>query len=452
VEAFLARYRNVTVLALALFAQLLLLGYQVKGDKDVRLIRVWAVTSITPVARLLHSGHQFVTGFWGRYVWLYGAGRQNEQLRGELDRLRLENQSLRNAVGAASRLEILASYRQSIASQTLIAEVIGTGANPNSRVVFLDKGSGAGVKPGMAVITAVGIVGKVQAVFPGSSLVLLISDMHSGVGVLLESSRVHGVLKGTGLNQAKIDYVPSEEKVSVGEKVYTSGEDRVYPKGLLVGTVAAVQPGKDFQEITLRPGASLNRLEEVLVVIAGVHEELPETLPRPQAPTEILAAPPREPGKDLLGTAPQAPAVSSGAEPYMPQTDADKLKKRYQDLGRAQGHSFGEGLPGSKPPDFNLGLNVPAGRPAGATKPPAGEPSPPAATTSDPAVASPPAQAKTPPPAPVPPPEAPREDPPPQTRTPAPAPGPKNGQPAGERPASSTEQQQRPPAPRPPDR
>lgn len=369
-ETFLGRYRNITTLAVAIFAQLLLLGYQIRGDRDVPLIRVWGVTAITPVARALHSSHGFVSGLLQRYIWLYGARRDSDRLQGEVERLKLENQFLRNSLETSDRLKILAAYQQRLPSQTLVAAVIGAGANPNSRVVFLDKGSRAGIQPGMAVITPDGIVGKIQSVFPTSALVLLISDSYSAAGVLLEKTRVHGVMKGTGLSEARIDYIPNEEKVAVGERVYTSGEDRIYPKGLLVGTVSSVQPGRDFQNITVHPGARLNRLEEILVVTTGVHQDLPDSLPRPQAPQTLLPPPPpvvRDSFLDSVSPTAQAtplaasstPATTAGPDGYAPQTDADRLKKRYRDLGAAQGHVFGEGAPGSKPPDFNLGWTPP---------------------------------------------------------------------------------------------
>ncbi len=386
-ETFLARYRNVTALAAAICAQLLLLGYQIRNDRDVRLIRLWGVTAITPVARALHGGHGFVSGLWNRYVWLYGARAKSERLEAEVGRLKLENQMLHNQLETADRLKVLASYQQQILSKTMVATVIGMGANPNSRVVFLDKGSRAGARPGMAVITPDGIVGKIQAVFPTSSLVLLISDSYSAVGVLLEKTRVHGVMKGTGLTEARIDYVPNEEKVTPGERVYTSGQDRIFPKGLLVGTVLAASPGRDYQHITVRPGARLNRLEEVLVVTEGVHQSLPDTIPRPQTPQTLLPPPPPEvrdaflegrplaaqTGADAAADAGGAPtaarAASPGTESASAQTDADRLKKRYRELGAAQGHTFGEGLPGSKPPDFNLGWTPPGQRPPEPQKP-----------------------------------------------------------------------------------
>jgi len=363
VEALLARYRNVTILTVVILAQVLLLGYQVRGDKDVRLVRLWAVAAITPVARVLHGAHDLAAGFWNNYIGLRGAREESAELRRERDRLKLENQAMRQALGSAERLAAFTAYQQAIMSTTLLAEVIGAGANPNSRVVFVDQGSGAGVRAGMAVITPEGIAGKVQAVFPGASLVLLISDMYSAVGVILENSRSHGVLKGTGLNEARIDYVPNDEKVAVGEKVYTAGTDRVFPKGLLVGTVHATEAGRDFQQITVYPGVRLNRLEEVLIVTDGRHQDLPGDLPRPQAPEALLPRPPAGGGRDVLSVVP-AEQGSGAAESYTPQTDADRLKRRYQELGDAQKHRFGEGAPGSKPPDFNQGWSPPARRSA----------------------------------------------------------------------------------------
>jgi rod shape-determining protein MreC len=124
-ETLISRYRNVTILALALLAQLLLLGYQVKTERDVRLIRLWGVTAITPVARVLDGGYERIAGAWRNYIWLREARRESEALRAERDRLKLENESLRQALGAAGRLEVLTSYRQNLASQTLVAEVVG---------------------------------------------------------------------------------------------------------------------------------------------------------------------------------------------------------------------------------------------------------------------------------------------------------------------------------------
>src|SRR5208282_2205335 len=129
------------------------------------------------------------------------------------------------------------------------------------------KGENDGILPDMAVITADGIVGKVLHAYPSVSQVLLINDQTSGVGAILEKSRLQGILRGTSSGDVVLEKVMSDETVPVGEQVLTSGGDGIFPKGLAVGTVTQVSMGSDlFLNIHVRPSADLNRLEEVLVI------------------------------------------------------------------------------------------------------------------------------------------------------------------------------------------
>ncbi len=135
------------------------------------------------------------------------------------------------------------------------------------RSIYIDKGSNAGIAPDMAVITSGGIVGKVLRVYPSTSLVLMINDQSSGVGAMLEKSRLQGVVRGTPNGELVLDRVMSDEQVTVGETLLSSGGDQIFPKGLPVGTVSKVSAGKEmFLSLKVKPAADLSRLEEVLVV------------------------------------------------------------------------------------------------------------------------------------------------------------------------------------------
>jgi rod shape-determining protein MreC len=157
-----------------------------------------------------------------------------------------------------------------------------------------------------------------------------------------------------------VDYVPIEEKVEVGEWFYTSGDDRIFPRAFPVGKVTAVREAQPFKEIQVEPSGLQHGLEDMLIILSGVHQEIPDTPPGNQ-PVYIGAAPPdaaRTPaGADASG----APAAASGA--MAPATEADRLRAHYKALGDAQNHVFGENLPGQKPPNFNLAL-PPGGQPA----------------------------------------------------------------------------------------
>ncbi len=133
----------------------------------------------------------------------------------------------------------------------------------------------------MPVITPDGIMGKVLRVYPSSSLVLEINDPSSGAGVILEKSRLQGILKGNpnGNGELIIQNIMADEKVEVGERVLTSGGDRIFPKGMPVGVVSRFAHGKDiFLDIWVKPAAQLSRAEEVLVV-TKVDERTPESQP-----------------------------------------------------------------------------------------------------------------------------------------------------------------------------
>ncbi|MFN7937666.1 MAG: rod shape-determining protein MreC [Bryobacteraceae bacterium] len=342
-EFVLHRYRNVTVLLVVIAAQLVLLAYQVKSNQDMRLLRVWSVTAITPVAKLVDMVRGGTVGFIKDYFILLSAREENRRLKDELDRLKLQNQFLRTELSTADRAKALAAFQQRTASRTLGARIIANATGANSKVVFVDRGASSSVQPGMAVVTPDGIVGKVIAVYPTASQVMLVTDPSFAAGVMSEKYRVQGTVKGQGHGTLSVEYVPTELKVDVGEKFYTSGDDRIFPKGFPVGEVKVVRPGRAYKEIFVTPSGFARGLEEVLIVLDGVHQVLPGMQPE-NVPYHVLPSP-GEPS-----------AVEPSAEAA--RTDADLLRERYRKLGETQGVRYGQG---GRIPDFN---NEPAKRPA----------------------------------------------------------------------------------------
>jgi rod shape-determining protein MreC len=134
------------------------------------------------------------------------------------------------------------------------------------------------------------VVGKILAVYPDISQVLLLGDKESGVGALLADTRTQGPVKGTGEPLLSLDYISSDEKVTVGEAVLTSGQDRIFPKDLPVGRVVdfASDPKSPFMKIRIKPAAHLDRLEEVLVLQTRQELNLKRV---PDADTTPVASP-----------------------------------------------------------------------------------------------------------------------------------------------------------------
>jgi rod shape-determining protein MreC len=269
-ESVLGRYRNLIVLVGVLFAQVLGLAVQVRRTSDsesTRLIRVWAVGAVSPLEKVLIWAQTSTSNVWHNYFYLRGVRAENRALKEEIERIRLEEARLNQDADQAHRLQALLGFKQQFISQTLPAQVIGSSGSEQSRSVYIDKGEKSGLKPDMAVITADGIVGKVLRVYRSTALVLLINDQSSGVGAILEKTRLQGILRGTAVGEVALERVMSDEAVPTGEQVLTSGGDRIFPKGLVVGRVTKVSPGRDlFLDIRVKPAANLWKLEEVLVV------------------------------------------------------------------------------------------------------------------------------------------------------------------------------------------
>jgi rod shape-determining protein MreC len=270
-ESVLGRYRNLVILVGVLFLQMLGLAVQVKRSNDTehtRLIRVWAVDVITPFERVLIWAQNGTGNLWHSYLYLRGVRAENRQLKDQIEQLRLEQVRLNEDAVQAHRLQALLAFKEQYISRTVAAQVIGSSGSDSSRMLYIDKGEDQGLKRDMAVITADGIVGKVLQVFPSVSQVLLINDQSSGVGTILEKSRLQGFLKGTATGEVVLEGVMSDEQVATGERVLTSGGDQIFPKGLPVGTVTNVGTGKDlFLNIQIKPAVNLGKLEEVLVVV-----------------------------------------------------------------------------------------------------------------------------------------------------------------------------------------
>lgn len=349
-EFLLSRFRNLTVLLVVIMAQLTLLAYQVKSNEDVRLIRVWAVTAVTPLARVLEFVRQNTIGVVENYFILINVRDDNKQLQTELGRLKMENQFLKSELRTADRAQALQAFQARTPSRMTPARVIGTGTGATSRVVFIDRGSGDGIIRGMAVVTPDGIVGRVINAYPTASQVLLITDGTFAAGVISEKNRVQGTLKGVGQSKCIVDYVQNEEKIEVGEMLYTSGDDRVFPKGMPVGRVTVVREGKTFKEVFVVPSGFQQGLEEVLVVTEGVHQPIPESEMVASSGVYIMPAP-----KPAAGVAPSEPSST----PPALSTDADRLRQRYKRIGEAQNHTFGSGGVGARPPNFNLNPDAP---------------------------------------------------------------------------------------------
>jgi rod shape-determining protein MreC len=290
-ESFFVRYRNLLVLLAVLLAQIIGLAVQVRRVGDgrgtldtgdgpgVRLIRLWANALVSPAERAIHGSKLGAGGLWQNYIDLRHVREQNQDLQKTIDRLRLEQASMLEDARQGQRLQGLIGFQEKYIYKTLAAQAYGSSGSDQSRVFYIDKGKSDGLDRDMAVITPDGIVGKVRDVFDHSAQVLAINDPTSGAGVILETTRIRGILRGNAAGQPEIVGVLADNRIQPGEKVLTAGGDQIFPRGLPVGVIDKVirDPERDgFIIIIVKADAHLDRLDEVLVVTSTEPRFSPE--------------------------------------------------------------------------------------------------------------------------------------------------------------------------------
>lgn len=286
-----SRHKSLVLLAGVIVLQVLMLAVQIKRDSEGRLIRVWTVGAVSPFEKAGNSGFGWFRNAWRHYFALQNTTRENEQLLRENDALKLQVAQLQGKAAEADRLAALLNFRQSHGEVPMVAaRVIGTGAGTASLMIQLDRGERDGIRKDMGVITPDGVVGKVVETYPNAALVLLLTDKESGVGAMLANSRIQSPVGGQGDPLLAMKYVPNDDEVNLGERVITSGMDRIFPRDLPVGTVMEIKPGNPFKQIRIKPAANLQRLEEVLVLLSrrpleNKKEEPPADDPAAAKPT-----------------------------------------------------------------------------------------------------------------------------------------------------------------------
>ena len=268
--------RSRLLLGALVFAHLIAISRQVDTGGGVSLLERLVFGVFSPVQRTFAGALRGVGAAWSAYLDLRGVYDENARLKQRVRDLETDLQARQQLADEAVRLRGLLELRRILPLQTVVADVTSHDALPWFRTLVLNKGRDDGVRVDAAVLSSTGVVGRVIATGPRAAKVQTLLDRDAGVGALIERTRVIGVVSGqvgfseTGTADLVMKYVSTLADVAVGDVVVTSGLDRLFPKGLVVGRVRSVLPGSGlFKEILVSPSAHFDRLEEVLVVRPG---------------------------------------------------------------------------------------------------------------------------------------------------------------------------------------
>lgn len=268
---FIARHKTgLTFLALVL-GFLSMIAAQVPAPDHPSLLAWIFYGIVSPVQQAFTAVATNMHGLLDQYVILHNVQNENLKLREELDRALVENQGLRESLalvhGEQELKEFHSLYSTTYGQTAIEAMVIGAGTSRSEQTIILDKGSLDGVEVNMGVISPSGIVGKVIRSGPHSSLVQLVTDPTFAMAARIQESRVRGVVQGNGGDICELLYIRDTDPVAVNQRVVSSGMEKIFPRGILIGHVIAVRRGEPpLREVELAPSAELRSLEWVLII------------------------------------------------------------------------------------------------------------------------------------------------------------------------------------------
>lgn len=266
---FFKNYRTVIFTCAVIVAALILLSYSLKYDSGTSVVKKLVLAAAAPVQNLFNASIGGVENAWMRYIHLVGLEEDNRNLKNKVAGLQAELILYKEGYLEAQRLNKLLSLQEDHQYNFMAARVIGKEQAALSKTLWINKGSAHGLTPGMPVLVPPGLIGRLTDVSWHNSKVLLLIDESSNVDVLIERTRVQGIVRGAGSRGCVVRYISKIQDVKEGDVVVTSGMSNIFPKGLFIGKVSHVDRMDVglFLQIRVAPFADFATLEEVLVLV-----------------------------------------------------------------------------------------------------------------------------------------------------------------------------------------
>ena len=229
----------------------------------------FTISIVSPFQEIVSDSINFFKDIWKNYFYLVSVSEENVRLSRSLKEAEERNNSLREIELSHDRLRELLEFKKILHKRMVAAEVIGRDPSPWFKTIIINKGSREGVERGMPVVVPEGIAGLVTDVSKTYAKILLAIDQNSAVDALIQRNRARGIIKGEPSGRLLLQYVQRKHDIHVGDVVVSSGLDGVFPKGIRVGYVHAVDKPDSgiFQQLAVTPYADFEKLEEVLVVL-----------------------------------------------------------------------------------------------------------------------------------------------------------------------------------------
>ena len=250
------------------------------GSRQFGALHKIVMEMVGPVQKTMTGTSRAVASFKSDYLDsfqnFFKLNEEKKRLVRQLQETEAELNKSREAMATNASLRKLLDFKNEVDRPTVATTIVGKDPSPHFRSVIIDQGSNSGITQGSPVLCSDGVVGQIFTTSPNYAKVLLAIAPSSAIDVLLQKSRVRGILKGTGKMTYRLEYILKNVDVEVGDRVVTAGYGGVFPTGLPVGRVSKVfrQPQGMFHEIEVTPVVDYQTIEHLLVIKKNEPDEI----------------------------------------------------------------------------------------------------------------------------------------------------------------------------------
>jgi rod shape-determining protein MreC len=263
------KYQSIVVAAVLLLICLIVMYVNAARLTETGILRKLVLETAAPLENVINVSLSSLRDVWKRYLFLVGLEDETRRIRKENALLQEQLNRYREGYLEGVRLRNLLAMKEDFPHRAVTARVISSSRASAFKTILIDKGTAEGLRVGLPVLSAQGVVGRTLETSWHASRILLMNDENSNIDALIQRSRAQGILQGAGSTGGSLKYISRIETVQPGDIVLTSGLAGVFPKGLILGivTVASLHEGGLFQKIDVAPAVDFGKLEEVMVLI-----------------------------------------------------------------------------------------------------------------------------------------------------------------------------------------
>lgn len=204
-----------------------------------------------------------------KIIFYHRSFNEYQRLKKDNDTLRARLVGMEELLRENTRLQKSLQFKREFIHSSVAANVIGRDPSRWHSSIIIDKGTSSAITEGMAVVNALGVIGKIMEVMGETSKVVVLTDPQFSVAALVQRSRESGILSGTLDGRCRLGYLAETADIQVGDLVLTSKLSSSFPEGIIIGEIIEIHEniGHQSKEAVVEPAVVISQVEDVIVIL-----------------------------------------------------------------------------------------------------------------------------------------------------------------------------------------